>query len=219
MAGRLLRALVVFGVVAVVGAVGGAQWARSQTPFPEGAFVEAQDGSRWVVGGGTRYRMSFVPDDADVIPGLRESNIVVSTVAEANAALGGGTAPRLTPAPTLPPTPSPRPTPSPVPPVGGGAIASAWSGRWETSYGTMQLTVSGTTVTGTYDFDGGRITGTVTGNRLVGTWSQIPSFAPPSDAGDMEFTLSADGQSFTGRWRYGSTGEWTNDWNGTRSGP
>jgi hypothetical protein len=52
---------------------------------------------------------------------------------------------------------------------------------------------------------------------LVGTWSQSPSYAPPADAGDFEFTLAADGQSFTGRYRYGSDGTWFTTWNGTRS--
>lgn len=66
----------------------GARWAQSQTPFPEGAFVVGQDGSRWVVGGGARYRMSFVTDDGGVIPGMREGGVVVSTVGEASAALG-----------------------------------------------------------------------------------------------------------------------------------
>ena len=65
----------------------------------------------------------------------------------------------------------------------------------------MMLTQSGSTVSGTYDYRGGRITGAVTGNRLTGTWSQSPSYQPPSDAGDVEFTLSGDGRSFTGRWR------------------
>jgi hypothetical protein len=76
------------GAVAVASATAGARWARSQGPFPEGAFVVGQDGSRWVVGGGARYRMSFVTDDAGVLPGLREGGLV-STVAEAQAALAG----------------------------------------------------------------------------------------------------------------------------------
>ena len=46
----------------------GASWVTSQpAPFPDGAFVAAQDGSRWVVGGGTRYRMSFTNDDTNAL--------------------------------------------------------------------------------------------------------------------------------------------------------
>jgi len=76
-------------VVALGGAVGGARWARSQGTFPEGAFVVGADDTRWVVGGGVKYRISFVTDDADLLPGLREG-AVVATVAEAQAALGAG---------------------------------------------------------------------------------------------------------------------------------
>jgi hypothetical protein len=43
------------------------------------------------------------------------------------------------------------------------------------------------------------------------------SYKPPKDAGDFEFTLSSDGNSFTGKWRYGfGTGQWKGDWKGTR---
>ena len=39
---------------------------------------------------------------------------------------------------------------------------------------------------------------------------------PVGDAGDFEFTLSADGKSFTGRWRYSTAGAaWNTDWRGT----
>ncbi|MCX6669511.1 MAG: hypothetical protein NTV25_06875 [Methanothrix sp.] len=83
----------------------------------------------------------------------------------------------------------------------------------------MELQQSGITVTGTYTWDQGRIQGSVFGNRLVGTWSESPSYSPTADAGDFEFTLSDDCNSFSGRWRYGSSGEWRTDWPGTREAP
>ncbi|MBC8275717.1 MAG: hypothetical protein H8E40_12215 [Chloroflexi bacterium] len=92
-----------------------------------------------------------------------------------------------------------------------------WTGKWESEeWGTMDLTQTGSSVTGTYTWDQGKIDGTVNGDILGGTWSEEPSYAPPTDAGDFEFTLSSDGNSFTGKWRYGSSGEWDGDWSGER---
>ena len=81
----------------------------------------------------------------------------------------------------------------------------------------MQFTQSGNQVTATYTYDDGRITGTVSGNTLTGTWSESPSYQPPDDAGDIVLTMAADGNSFTGNWRYGtSTGTWDGTWTATR---
>ena len=80
----------VLALVAGAGALGGAHWARSQGTFPQGAFVVGGDGTRWVVGNGARYRISFITDDAGLLPGLRDGQTVVSTVAEAQAALASG---------------------------------------------------------------------------------------------------------------------------------
>ena len=92
-----------------------------------------------------------------------------------------------------------------------------WTGTWESKeWGTMELTQTGSSVTGTYTWDQGKIDGAVYGNALKGTWSEAPSYAPPADAGDFEFTLSSDGNSFTGKWRYGSSGDWEGDWTGER---
>lgn len=87
---RMIGIGVALALMVAGSAVGGAQWARSQAPFPEGAFVVGDDGSRWVVGGGARYRMSFVTDDAGLLTTLRDGGAVIATVAEAQAMLGGG---------------------------------------------------------------------------------------------------------------------------------
>lgn len=91
MANRGLKYVGSIVLVSVLAAFGGSRWAASQaqTPFPEGAFVVAQDGSRWVVGGGVRYPMSFAVDDAGALAGLQESSTAVATVGDANAALAG----------------------------------------------------------------------------------------------------------------------------------
>jgi len=91
----------------------------------------------------------------------------------------------------------------------------SFTGKWSSNWGNMQLTVSGDKVTGTYDHDSGKIAGTLNKNVLVGRWSESPSYAEPSDAGDLEFMLSDDCKSWSGNWRYGSTGGWSGDWTGT----
>ncbi len=91
-----------------------------------------------------------------------------------------------------------------------------WSGVWDTNFHQMVLQQSGNTVTGNYSWDDGRISATVSGNKLIGTWSESPSYSPPSDAGDFEFALSDDCKSFSGNWRYGSEGGWSGEWSGSR---
>lgn len=93
-----------------------------------------------------------------------------------------------------------------------------WTGTWSTNWGTMQLVQAGNQVTGTYVYDNGHITGTVSGNVLTGQWSEAPSYSPPSDAGDFEFVMGENCNSFTGQWRYGSSGGWSGHWYGSREG-
>jgi hypothetical protein len=92
----------------------------------------------------------------------------------------------------------------------------SWIGTWDTNWGSMDVQMSGNSVTGTYPHDQGRIQGTISGNKLIGTWSEAPSYSPPNDAGDLEFVMSDDCSSFSGNWRYGSTGGWSGGWSGTR---
>jgi hypothetical protein len=89
----------------------------------------------------------------------------------------------------------------------------SWAGEWSSNWGNMVIVQNGSSVTGTYTHDSGKINGTISGNVFTGTWSEAPSYSPSSDAGDMELTMSADGKSFTGKWRYGSDGNWGN-WEG-----
>jgi hypothetical protein len=91
-----------------------------------------------------------------------------------------------------------------------------WTGTWNSNWGTMTLVQTGSSVTGNYTHDSGKISGTVSGNKLVGTWSESPSYSAPNDAGDVELTLSSDENSFTGSWRYGSSGSWDGSWTGTK---
>jgi len=93
---------------------------------------------------------------------------------------------------------------------------AGWAGTWETTYGTMILTQTENIVSGYYEHSNGTISGTVSGNVLTGTWAESPTHLPPDDAGDVQLTLSGDGLTFTGGWRFDSSGSWNMNWNGTK---
>jgi len=95
------------------------------------------------------------------------------------------------------------------------APTGIWAGTWETTYGTMILSQSGNQVTGSYEHSNGIIVGTVSGNVLTGTWSEAPTYTAPDNAGDVVLTISPTGTTFTGSWRYGSSGGWAGSWSGT----
>ena len=100
------------------------------------------------------------------------------------------------------------------------AAVDTWTGSWQTDFGAMKLSQSGSSVKGTYTHDQGRIRGTADRALLSGTWSEAPTYRPPDDAGDVQLRMSVDGLSFTGRWRYGSSGDWSSaTWTGTRTTP
>lgn len=92
-----------------------------------------------------------------------------------------------------------------------------WEGTWTSNLGDVVLRREGDKLTGTYPHDQGRIEGVVVSNTLTGMWAEAPSYESPNDSGDLEITLSADCQSFSAKWRYGSSGEWKADWAGQRS--
>src|SRR5438552_12871066 len=78
----------------------------------------------------------------------------------------------------------------------GRAAANTWSGTWSTSWSgstsgttTMTLTQSGASVTGTYDYHGGKIAGTLSGNVLKGSWTETSSAGQPIEGG-FQFALS-----------------------------
>ena len=114
-----------------------------------------------------------------------------------------------------------------APPVITYGAYALWTGKWDTVFfrygGKEHKTVWDVTqvesnVTGTYDWDNGRINlkQSKTSGLAVGTWLESPTYQPPDDAGDIEIQQSQDGNSFTGKWRYGSSGDWIGEWNGAR---
>jgi len=114
------------------------------------------------------------------------------------------------------PTATPKGTPTATPkgtPAATPTAPCSWTGAWNTNFNEMRLTQAGNSVTGDYDYDGGTITGTVSGDTLTGTWSEVP---PPSDAGGFVFTMSPDCQSWSGTWGNGSDSG-PASWQGTRA--
>lgn len=97
-------------------------------------------------------------------------------------------------APAETPTPTATPTPIVTP------VTPGFDGAWETESGLMVLEVAGTTVTGRYEIEEGKITGTLSpdGRTLTGTWSDAPSHAPPYDKGTLVLVLSENGTTFEG---------------------
>lgn len=76
-------------------------------------------------------------------------------------------------------------------------VVASFAGSWVHNFGTMNLSQSGNSVTGTYrnDFAGtsGTITGNVSGNTLSGTWSIS------GGSGSLQFTLGGAGNT-DGNW-------------------
>lgn len=95
------------------------------------------------------------------------------------------------------------------------ATYADWTGKWETNYGDVELSQTNNTVTGVYVLKQGRINGQASGDKLVGQWSEAPSYAPPNDAGDFEIHMDPSGRSFSGKWwKIGSAKE--HEWTGRK---
>ncbi len=93
----------------------------------------------------------------------------------------------------------------------------AYNGTWNGSGGLLNCTQTGSAVTGTYEPGSGRLNGTVIDGVFVGTWSELPSYLEPNDAGDEVLYFTNDCNSLTGVWQYGSH-PYGATWNGTLDG-
>ena len=93
----------------------------------------------------------------------------------------------------------------------GMAEAADWTGTWNSTFrdgqAIRELTQTGDQVEGIYRPGNGRISGTVDGATLSGSWRD------DNASGDLVFILSRGGNSFLGR--YGSD----EHWNGVRADP
>ena len=93
------------------------------------------------------------------------------------------------------------------------SFACSFDGEWESNWGKMVLHQNGSLVKGTYAHDSGKIEGRIRGKVLTGHWAEAPTYdIHSSDGGDVTFTLSDDCKSFSGRWRYGTEGDWYGTW-------
>ena len=81
------------------------------------------------------------------------------------------------------------------------------------------LSQQGNQVMGIYNNNGGKIVGNVVGNKLQGQWQETllrqETLLNLSSSGEMEFLMSEDGRSFSGRWRNFDSSDWTT-WTGSR---
>src|SRR5688572_18257800 len=85
-----------------------------------------------------------------------------------------------------------------------------FSGRWFTTYGTMELSQDGARVTGSYDYQGQRssIEGEIRDGRFHFTYRE------PAVTGEGWFELASHGK-FTGQWRPQDGASWAS-WTGRR---
>ena len=90
-------------------------------------------------------------------------------------------------------------------------------GTWDTNWGKMELSYySDGKVVGTYEHDQGKIEGTISGHSFSGRWSEAPSYQDPNDGGLVEFQFDQECMTFTGRWKYGTAGDWKTNWSGQK---
>jgi hypothetical protein len=100
----------------------------------------------------------------------------------------------------------------------GGATTLApkdVEGYWTGDWGQLVFREKDGKMLAAYNHDDGTIVGTIQGDTLVGWWCEVPSRKPDSDAGDVEmkFITNAEGKrAIDGRWRYGSKGDFREDW-------
>jgi hypothetical protein len=129
-------------VVAGLALLGGGAVVRSQTSFPDGAFVRAQDGTEWVVSGTMRYQITWMTDDANVVPQLQRGPSV-STAGQLAAALAA--APPASAATATPPPPPPAPvaaTPPPPPPTAATCNLQSETTTTTSDNGTVTITTN-----------------------------------------------------------------------------
>jgi hypothetical protein len=91
-------------------------------------------------------------------------------------------------------------------------------GHWDSAeYGDLYLRAEGDEVKDevkmVYTANDGRVLGSFDGKMIVGWWNQVFN-GRPAGGGEAEFTVVRSGGrlSLDTRWRYGTRGEWHEDW-------
>lgn len=96
-------------------------------------------------------------------------------------------------------------------------------GTWNTNYGPMWIGGSEGAINGGYEWTGAgghrtdTLSGSVSGNTATGTYSQPGYYDPQWASGRFTFTLSSDGQSWSGSGT-NADGSASMGWNGTCAG-
>lgn len=91
--------------------------------------------------------------------------------------------------------------------------ASLWDGRWvSTTFGEMTVQVTGSTFTGTFGGDNGRIWGTVVGRTIEGYW--VTDSEP--QGGTLRLTVNDDDRSFSGTRYHAVDPSRVDNWAGIR---
>src|SRR5262249_5719645 len=90
---------------------------------------------------------------------------------------------------------------------------SNFAGKWNSTFGPMDLVQEGERVSGVYVWMGTRcsLEGTVSGNRLTFAYQE------PGVQGEGWFELSRTGDTFCGQWRPDGAASWS-EWLGERIG-
>jgi len=104
-------------------------------------------------------------------------------------------------------TTSSTPVPTTIPAQTSG------KSEWSSSFKKIHFVQNGKTLSGNYDYAGGRITGTLQGRTFNGWWAENDDTlecGPNNNwSGPIVFQFSADGRSFAGRYGKCSKGERT----------
>ena len=104
----------------------------------------------------------------------------------------------------------------------GPAAPTTFEGHWATlEFGEARFEERDGSVSGSYAWNGGQVSGNTNGNRLPGIWAQTTSGRRCNSQqlgtyywGRMSLQLSTDGESWSGGWSYcdeadGSSGGWS----------
>lgn len=89
-------------------------------------------------------------------------------------------------------------------------LSGKWITGWTVAPVIMYLIQEGNLVTGSYEFNDGKLIGILTDNVLEGAWVQSDS------VGNFRFVFSNDGMRFQGTWGFGKDSISGGDWNGTK---
>lgn len=87
-------------------------------------------------------------------------------------------------------------------------VSGVWSNSWCGAPVKMYLSQDGNLVTGSYEFNDGKLIGILTDNVLDGSWVQSNS------VGNFKIVFTNDGTSFNGTWGYGKDSIGGGRWNG-----